>query len=362
MKRQKTLKYWIDPFTFFGGATASSTPRTSGDPFHRRQRGRCPSRTNETLIRFICRKFFEEGMSSLAVVAAGLVLAGCSGEEKGHASTRNAGFSFIATADMRNFAGPEHQSSEFFLGTCEAIKAVGQGAFMVSPGDIDPPKQVSDTIKKVLGEDYPWYPVVGNHESETPEDMDWLRNQGRPDVQGLVRSGPDNGEETTYSFDYKNAHFVVLNEYYDGQSDTGSNGDITTPLYLWLKTDLEENTKPVVFVFGHEPILSIPDYHNGRHRHQGDSLNAHPENSHRFQQLLRKHKVTAYICGHTHTFSYSNINGLWQLDAGHSRGLGDTGAPSTFLKFLVGKRSCWVEVYRDDANGGPYLLTQTIDL
>ena len=296
------------------------------------------------------------------VAAAILALAGCTDKGTERQSEENVAFSFIATADMRMFTGSGSRSSEYFTGTCEAIKTVGKGAFMVSPGDIDPPQQVLDTIKKVLGEDYPWYPVVGNHETETPEDMAWLRKRGSQEIPNLVRRGPENGEETTYSFDFKNAHFVVLNAYYDGKSDTGSNGDITTPLYLWLKRDLEENTKPIVFLFGHEPILSIPDYHNGRHRHQADCLNAHPENSHRFQQLLRKHKVTAYICGHTHNFSYSNINGLWQLDTGHCRGIGEKGAQSTFLKFLVGQRACWVEVYRDDANGGPYLLTQTIEL
>jgi len=359
MKYQKIFKYRT---AFFGGETASSTPHTSGGLFLRRQRGRYLS-TTAGLKTF--KPTFTTAPSLqlfIAVVATALALAGCSVEERSSASKRNIEFSFIATADMRTFAGSEYQSSEYFLGTCEAIKSVGKGAFMVSPGDIDPPKEVSDTIKKVLGADYPWYPVVGNHEAETPEDMDWLRNQGRPDVQGLVRGGPENGEETTYSFDYKNAHFVVINEYYDGQSDTGTNGDITTPLYNWLKQDLEENTQPIVFVFGHEPILSIPDYHNGRHRHQSDCLNAHPKNSHRFQQLLRKHKVAAYLCGHTHNFSYATINGLQQLDVGHCRGIGDQRAQSTFLKILVGRRTCWAEVYRDDANGGPYSLTQTIIL
>ena len=297
-----------------------------------------------------------------SIAVAIFVLAGCTSVEPGRKSKENVTFSFIATADMRMFTGPEHQTSEYFFGTCEAIKTVGKGAFMVSLGDIDPPQQVQDTIQKVLGEDYPWYPVVGNHETETPEDMVWLRDHGKQEIPNLVRRGPENGEETTYSFDFNNAHFVVLNEYYDGLSDTGTNGDITTPLYTWLKKDLEENDKPLVFVLGHEPILSAPDYHNGRHRHQSDCLNAHPENSHRFQTLLRKHNVTAYVCGHTHNFSYLNINGLWQLDVGHSRGVGDKGAQSTFLKFLVGHHTCRVEVYRDDANGGSYLLTQTIDL
>jgi len=275
---------------------------------------------------------------------------------------KDAVFSFDVTADMREFAGPEYQSSQYFMGTCEAIRQVGKGAFMVSPGDIDPPQYVSDTIKKVLGKQYLWYPVVGNHEAETREDMEWLRNWGSGRIPNLVRRGPENCEETTYSVDYKNAHFVILNQYYDGELDTGTNGDICEPLYQWLKNDLEANTKPFIFVFGHEPMVSIPDADNGRHRHKGDNLDEHPQNNHRFQVLLRKHNVTAYINGHTHDFSFAKINGLWQLDAGHCRGKGDRGAQSTFLKVWVGRRNCWAEVYRDDANGGLYSLTRTITL
>ena len=81
-------------------------------------------------------------------------------------------FSFDVTCDMRKFAGPDYQTSQYFMGVCEAIREIGKGAFMVSPGDIDPPWQVSETINKILDEDYYWYPVVGNHEAETPEDME----------------------------------------------------------------------------------------------------------------------------------------------------------------------------------------------
>ena len=98
---------------------------------------------------------------------------------------RDAVFSFIVTADMRWFAGSEYQSSQYFLGTCEAIREFGKGSFMISPGDIDPPQHVFDTIKKILGEDYLWYPVVGNHEAETPEDMSWLRDWGKKEFPTL---------------------------------------------------------------------------------------------------------------------------------------------------------------------------------
>ncbi len=271
-------------------------------------------------------------------------------------------FTFIVTADMREYAGPDYASSQYFQGTCEAIRDVGKGAFMVSPGDIDPPWNVRNTIDRVLGRDYLWYPVIGNHEAETKADMAWLRDWGRGAIPHLVRRGPTNGEETTYSFDFQNTHFVVINQYYDGNSDTGTDGDVTDPLYQWLKADFKANTKPLTFVFGHEPIVSIPDADNSRHRHQGDCLNAYPENNHRFHVLLVEHNVTAFFCGHTHDYSAALINGLWQIDAGHSRGLGDKGARSTFLRVLVGDDNVCVEVYRDDPSGGPYQLTRTVVL
>lgn len=271
-------------------------------------------------------------------------------------------FSFDVTADMREFADSEHQSPEYFKGVCLAIQQVGKGAFMVSPGDIDPPDDVYSMVNSVLGPDYPWYPVVGNHESETPEDMQWLRNYGNKNLLNQVSRGPEGSEETTYSFDYKSGHFVVINEYYDGESDTGANGDVCDALYDWLENDLEANNKSFVFVFGHEPLISLPDFDNGRHRHRGDNLDAHPENNHRFAKLLRQHHITAYINGHTHTFSYAKINGIWQIDAGHSRGRGDMGTRSTFLKVCVGIDNCWIEVYRLDHSKNTYLQTNIINL
>jgi len=300
-------------------------------------------------------------MALLALSRAGCVVA-----DEGRAPGGEAGFSFIVAADMRMFTGAEYDTKKYFFGACDAVKAAGKGAFMVSPGDIDFPWQSLETIRKVLGEDYPWIPVVGNHEIRNPKDMEWLREWGKTKIPNLVNRGPENCEETTFSFDFGNAHFVVINEYYDGKSDAVAGGDISPPLYEWLKEDLEKNTKPFVFVFGHEPMLAIPDYDSGIHRHQGDSLDAHPRNNHRFRQLMREHQVTAYICGHTHCFSYANINGVWQLDAGHCRGFNkfknERELRSTFLKIRVGREKCWVDVYRANTNGWPYRLTQTIEL
>jgi hypothetical protein len=273
-------------------------------------------------------------------------------------------FTFAITADMRLYSGPgTYDTPQFFRGACEAINSLGGTAFMVSPGDIDPPAGVEWTIEQYLGQDYLWYPVVGNHESETAEDMEWLRAYDY-DANGetppnIVNVGPAGCEETNYSFDYENSHFVVLNEYCDGTNDIGADGDVVDALYDWLVTDLAATEQSHVFVFGHEPAYPQPDADVGRLRHEGDSLNAHPVNRDRFWNLLRDEAVVAYICGHTHNYSAVQVDGVWQLDAGHARGLGDTGAPSTFILVYVHDESVRFEAYRDDASGGTYALVHS---
>ena len=271
-------------------------------------------------------------------------------------------FNFEVAADMRNYAEPEYRNSEYFQGVCEAIYKVGKGEFMVSPGDIDPPYHVQKTIKEILGKDYFWYPVLGNHEVETEEDMDFLRTYLSTEMPNLVNPGPKNSERTMYSFDFNNSHFVVLNQYYDGSSTTALDGDISDAVYTWLQNDLASNKKKNIFIFGHEPLISIPDYDNGRIRHKGDNLDKHPENSFKFQELMRKHKVSAYFCGHTHNFSYAKINNIWQIDAGHARGKGDEGAQSTFLKVRVNQNNIMVDVYRCEPDYKEYKLTRSFEI
>ena len=256
----------------------------------------------------------------ITAVACGLLLAGVlpvAAADEGPSD----GLVFIVAADMRNFAADGEQSKNF-SGACEAVKEVGAGAFMISPGDLDvhPPSAVRDMIDDVLGEDYPWYPVLGNHDPESPSTMRYLRKYNQT-VPNVVNRGPEGCETTTFSFDWANTHFVVLNQYYDGVNDWGLKGDVVPELLEWLEADLAATPKKHIFVFGHEPLMAMPDMDNGRIRHQGDSLDENPENAFAFHQLLLKYGVDAYVCGHTHNTSYAKINGLWQIDAGHARGL-----------------------------------------
>ena len=269
-------------------------------------------------------------------------------------------FAFAVTADMRNYTGlGQYDTVHYFRGSVAAIAALGGTAFMISPGDLDPPSNVLWTITRTLGTSYTWYSGVGNHElpgagyEEHPGDnMRWMNSYD----YGAVNPGPTGCPTTTYSFDYLNAHFVMLNEYCDVGGDDVTDGDIPDHLYNWLVTDLESTSQDYIFVLGHEPAYPQPDADNGRVRHLDDSLNSYPAHRDRFWALLRQQGVTAYICGHTHNYSAVRINGVWQLDAGHARGLGDTGARSTFIIIHVGEQTVRFDTYRDDAAGGPYNL------
>ncbi|MBF9015010.1 MULTISPECIES: metallophosphoesterase [unclassified Oceanispirochaeta] len=265
--------------------------------------------------------------------------------------------SFSVTADMREYTSND---INYFRGVCERLSFGGAGDFMISPGDIDPPDQAYSALQDYLGENYIWYPVVGNHEAETVSDMNWLRehNPNGDSLPGIVHLGPDNGVETTYSFDYGNLHIIVLNEYYDGTSDIATDGDITDPLYDWLVNDLTTYSKSVTLVIGHEPAFPLADEESGRIRHVGDSLDKYPVNRDRFWTLLRDNDVMAYICGHTHNYSKTKVDSVWQIDAGHARGIADTGSRSTFLMFyLMDDTSLWCYTYRLNYSSSQYELT-----
>ena len=297
----------------------------------------------------------------LTIPAAGTVRAG---ERAGNdlvmrLDGQGEGFFFVVTADMRYFAGPgQYDTSQYFRGAVEAVAALGGGVFMVTPGDDDPPDGVLWTIEHVLGADYTWYPVVGNHElpgqgveAYYGANLDWLNSYD----YGSVNPGPTGCPITTYSFDYGPAHFVMLDEYCDSAGQAATDGDVPDHLYNWLVNDLNSTAQEFIFVFGHEPAYPQPDADNGRLRHVGDSLDKYPENRDRFWDLLRDQGVAAYLCGHTHNYSAVEVDGVWQVDAGHARGLGDTGARSTFVVIRVADGRAAYETYRDDADGGPYV-------
>jgi hypothetical protein len=242
------------------------------------------------------------------------------------------------------------------------MRQAGPGAFLIVTGDIDPPAPLRATLDRFMGTNYPWHPVVGNHDKANKKVMGWLRQQSATSKPGPIHPGPAGCESTTYSFNHGRAHFIIVNQYYNGKTDAAWNNGWSKALTSWLEADLEANRQPVVFVAGHVPLKIEADMDTGKKRHSDSKNPVRIKARDKIVALLEKHHVTGFLCGHTHNCSVTRQGMLWQLDGGHAQGMGSKTSRSAFLKCFVGSRFCWVEVYRDDGAGGPYSLEDRIVL
>ncbi len=243
-----------------------------------------------------------------------------------------ASFRFTVTGDPRNEVLKwEH--------TLEQItdKVGDEGAFHITAGDYFQHGSITmavdfyESLKKEFGDDVVWYPTVGNHETqEDSTDVEWLRKYYHDYLKGTVNPGPPNGVETIYSFDYEDAHFVQLNQYYDGETDKHHDGDFRDALYNWLVEDLEKNTKPLIFVVYHAPLF--PEGRGGK-KNDGD-----PEYTKRFWKLMEDKKVIAAICADTHTYGRGRYAGnpyTWEIDVGNAGRQSHADRHQTFLDVIV---------------------------
>jgi hypothetical protein len=210
-------------------------------------------------------------------------------------SSHGQNVSFVVGADNRNYAAQYRAAlQEINDGTVNLEPSVPFPLFFVACGDIDPVNSNMAIYNDTLTYPNlpPYYPVVGNHELETPADMDYILNILIPNLDKVVNTG----KQGTYSFDYGNVHCIVLDEY-----STNGEGEVDTNLLKWLQQDLNTTTQDHVFVFGHEPAFP-------RHRHIGDSLDQFPESRNAFwNMLVMDPRVRAFFCGHTHYYNRMRV-------------------------------------------------------
>jgi hypothetical protein len=80
-------------------------------------------------------------------------------------ATPQARFSFVVTSDMSHYSAPKYINyPNFFAALLGYVKNFGSGDFMLSAGDVIPAADARWTIDQVLGRDYLWFPVPGNHD------------------------------------------------------------------------------------------------------------------------------------------------------------------------------------------------------
>ncbi|HPD28425.1 MAG TPA: metallophosphoesterase [Phycisphaerae bacterium] len=286
-------------------------------------------------------------VSMFVVVCACVILfhavSGC-GTSQGASSSS---FTFTVTADIEGaaFTAPD----ELRLLFRDIKDTGGPGAFMIHVGDHMPGIEAQDIeLKKAFGADFPWYCVLGNNDQKEPEkSMRFIRSHLR-ELPYIVNVGPFNSETTTYSFDYGDAHFVVLNLYYDGCTDHGTRrpgtaGKVIPQLYYWLADDLAATDKKWIFVAAHEPAFPQPDADWGDVRHENDSLNEYPAQRDALWELLSDHRVVAYFNGHIHRYARYLKDGVWQVSVAQSRG---NSKYDSYVRVHVGRSEVTFDVYR----------------
>jgi hypothetical protein len=283
-------------------------------------------------------------------------------------------FHFFVTSDPHMHTDQEGNVNDAFLKyTLPAIlnHPDGPGALMVTAGDLDNFATVKQAVESVLGNDYLWYPAVGNHDiTNTANDgvidngsrLRELRAYNREKLQNIVNWGPDatsvldgydvtGAKDTNYSFDYENVHFVVLDHYYENTYGRRGLARVFNSTYDWLEADLEQTDKEHILVFGHEPVFPAGDLDFPGHVKPGTLERVNPEQRDRFWQLLKDKGVKAYFCGHVHIHKIDDHEGVKQVLIGFSK----RAAWNTFLKVDVDKNAVTITPYRYEQGDRQYV-------
>jgi hypothetical protein len=291
---------------------------------------------------------------------------------------------FSITCDNRDFPG--------FADVLQQMKKApgAPGQFMISPGDVNPPEDTRATLSKVFGETFPWYPAVGNHEighssvttsknapqpkaakgskqgGRAPDaSMKYLREYFDKNLKGKVNPGPKGTQETTYSFDAGPVHVAVINLYWNGQPDPGSDakgkGEPVPALWEWMKSDLAASQKPWKLVVGHVPAFPQPDRNWSTARHADEAWDATKCDA--FWKVLEDAGVAAYICGHTHRYSRYRPEGskVWQIDSAQARG-GTEWKYDAFVIVTADDKSLKFDVYRNLDEKSKFAVTDSLTI
>ena len=217
-------------------------------------------------------------------------------------------FSFIAMADSR---GSSNGVNDEVLSSIVDLVVQEEAEFVVFPGDLVNGSSDAVTLASQLNH---WRDIMapiyladvygakiyagpGNHEIRSSEsEVVW-----QSIFQELPANGPSDETYMTYSFDYQNSHFVMLN--------TNRSGSAHTVNYDWLADDLSETSADHIFVFGHEPAYPAGP-------HENSSLDVYPDQRDAFWQVLADHDVGIYFAGHEHLYNHTQVDGVHQVIAG----------------------------------------------
>ncbi|MCK5527333.1 MAG: metallophosphoesterase [Candidatus Latescibacteria bacterium] len=266
-----------------------------------------------------------------ATVAAAAVTALVSMASAGQTSEE---WRFVVMGDSRPPGGGKDPTvqPDTFLENIKGVNLLG-AELVVNVGDLvlgPQPEEVIPALwdgydKAISDFEMPVYAVAGNH-----------------DIWDTVseRIYQERVKPLWYSFDHKDAHFIVLNS--EEQSDDRAHFEkIAGAQMTWLKADLAKSKGAGhTFVFMHKPLWTS-NYSGARWMEE-----VHP--------LLAAHKVDAVFCGHIHIYEkHPRIDGVRYLITGGAgaelRGYEEEGGFHHFVVVRVQPEALRLAVVRTGA-------------
>ncbi len=159
-----------------------------------------------------------------------------------------------------------------------------------------------EALAPVLGSGIRVFPVRGNHDSGPelyvarplpgeldlmPSSLEQLEQAYKDEIveEMIPLGGPIGEEGFTYSFVYRNACIIGLDQYADRQHRVNRQ---------WFDSRLRASDRTHIFVFGHEPAF--------RADHK-DNLSFFPKERDAFWDSMGKAGVGIYFCGHDHFYN-----------------------------------------------------------
>jgi hypothetical protein len=168
---------------------------------------------------------------------------------------------------------------------------------------------VSPIHNYTTGTGIPLYVLRGNHEDGPNQTVAPLLDAYLATVaSSMPVNGPPGEENLTYSFTYKGAKFIALDDY------IAHNGIKETVNQSWLDEQLTQDTKPFMFVFGHSPAYLVV---TGTEEDMVYSLAMHPAQRDMFWTSLVNNHVPAYFCGHSHMYVRGENRSVQQVLGGN---------------------------------------------
>jgi hypothetical protein len=202
---------------------------------------------------------------------------------------------FIVTGDSRS-DGRNNGVNVRILGELATEIVANNVDFVLVPGDLvngydDQPTMQSqfNTWRKTMTPVYDAgigvYPVRGNHDLGEPEGAHaWNKL-----FDYLPDNGPAGEKNLTYSFTHNNTLIIGVDQYIMENRVNQS----------WLDRQFAANTKPHIFVFGHEPAFQAD--------HE-DCLDDYPGARDRFWASIAKAGGRTYFCGHDHFYNHATVD------------------------------------------------------